>query len=429
MRKLFEELKARLNGFLEQREHAFMVLTSADADAAYCLKMLEEIEQEESPHSFWMFAHDFQSADTYVEQVVQTLSARIAALKKAIEESGEPIDAPLDIPDAVRRPGPPVARLREAMAYTRMLADAPEHCVAWGLLPVHIVDAASHARFVQELLQHEWPRPWCHHLRILVREDRNAPLISTHLRNAPRTTFHALDFGQAKLQHALVDQASDEQEMPEQRMQAYLMLAALDYGHQRYQQAIEKYTTLATYYTNTGNAPLLALSLNGIGEIFLRNKDFVSARKYFESALTPAIDAQAPGLAVLINIALNLGNMNLELREFVHAIEYYEGVSMLASAACNAQLKLQVKEVQGSCHLAMGQHRQAWEHWQEAVTLARSLADDVYQERLLNRLISLYEGLSMTDHLYRTREELRILQTQGPEALRPLAVVEGSRGA
>jgi tetratricopeptide (TPR) repeat protein len=373
-----------------------------------------------------MFAHDFQSAEAYVEEIVQTLVARVDALNRAISESNEPIERPLDIPSAIRRPGPPVARLKEAMAYTRALADAPEHCVAWGLFPLRILDAAAHARFVQELMQHDWPMPWFHHLRIFVREDAGAPWVSTHLKAAPRTDFYALDFSPEKMERSLEDQAADAEEPLETRMQAYLMLAALDYGHQRYQRSIEKYTLLATYFTKTHNSPLLALCLNGIGEVFLRNRDFVSARKYFVSALTPAIAAKGSGIAVLINVGLNLGKLHLEKHEFAQAIEYYEGVSTLADATCNAGLKLQVKEAQGSCYLALLQHREAWEQWQQGLFLARSLGDDVYQERLLQRLISLYDALGMTDQLYRAREELRILQTQGPEALRPLVPAAGA---
>lgn len=422
MKQLFEDLKQQLGGFIEQRDNAFMVLTCADADTAYCLKTLEGIEQADSPHAFWMFAHDFHSSATYVDQVAQTVSARVEALRREIEKSEPPRPAMPELPQALLRVQRPVERLRELMAYTRTLANAPNHCVAWGLLPMRVADPDAYVHFVHELVQHEWPMPWCHHLRIFVREDSLAPLLSTHLQGAPRIRWYSLDFSSAKLELSLVEQAASEREVPELRMQAYLMLAAIDYGHRRYAQAMQKYGILATFYQKSGNHGLLALCLNGMGEVFLRNQDFNSAQKYFESALTPAISAKESGLAVLINVSLNLGNLHLQRGDFAMAIEYFEGVAALASVTRNAQLKLQVREAQGSCYLALGQHREAWERWQEGVTLARGLTDDVYQERLLQRLLTLYEGLGMTDLLYRTSGELRILRERGPEALRSLAL-------
>jgi tetratricopeptide (TPR) repeat protein len=424
VKKLFEDLRQRLSGFIEQRDHAFMVVSCVDAETVYCVKTLESIEQADSPHAFWVVAHDFEGAAAYVEQTVQAVVARVDALRKQIAESDEPLPMPPELPDAVRSERDPVERLKQLMIYTRVLADAPEHCVVWGLFPMRVADAAGYVRFVHALLQHEWPMPWCHHMRIFVREDKVVPYVSKHLKDAPRTDWYSIDFGPEMLEQSLVDQAADESESPELRMQAYLMLAAIDYGHRRYTQAMEKYRILAAYYQKTGNAPMLALCLNGMGEVFMRNQDFASAKKYFESALTPAIAAKQSGLAVLINISLNLGNLHLEQKDFATAIEYYEGVAGLATATNNAQLKLQVRETQGSCHLALGQHREAWERWQEGVTLARALADDVYQERLLQRLIALYESLGMSEQLYRTQAELRILKERGPEALKPLAGVQ-----
>ncbi len=423
MKKLFDDLKARLLGFIEQRDQAFLVVTCPDAQVAYCLKTLEGIEQADSPHTYWMLAHEFQDAHSYVEQCVQVVAARVQQLTQAIQESGEPMPMPAPLPAELRHPSEPVGRLQRLMGYTRELADVPPHNVIWGLFPLRIHDASAYVHFAQALLHHDWPVPWCRNLRIFVRDDSARALISRHLPNAARTDYYAFDFDPETLEQALVDQAADEAELPEMRMQAYLMLACIDYGHGRLPQAMEKYSTLATYYTNTGNPTLLALTLNGMGEVFLRSGDPTSAQRYFESALNPAIRAQESGLAVLINISLNLGNLKLQQQRFAEAIEYYESVGTLAQATNNAQLKLHVLESQGSCHLALGQTREAHGRFQQGVDLSRGLADEVFQERLLQRLLSLYESVGMADEAERTRVELKILAERGPEALQPLAGV------
>jgi hypothetical protein len=428
VQKLFAAMQAQLDAFIKQRDRIAMVIACADGDVPLYLKTLEAIEQADSPHAFWLFAQPFTTPEAYVDALVNTVRARVQQLATLIAQADEPMPTPAPFPEERLGPEhPAVVRLRELVTYTRAVHDDAGSLVVWGFFPVTVADGAVYARFMGALLEHSWPAPWCHHARLFVREARADARMTTHFRKLPRLSFYDLDLSSSALEQSLVEQAMDDGCLPVMRMQALLMLANLDLANQRLQKAVDKFQVLATFYRNTQQPALFALAINGMGEVCARGGAVKQAQSLFESALTPAIDAQADGLAVLINIALNLGNLHLTQQRFAESIGYFQAVAEMAGVLCNAQLKIQCLETMGACHSALGEHKRAWERWREGLALARGLEVDLQQERLLQRLRDLYRALHMTDDLCRTEAELRVLRERGPAALKPLA--HGARHA
>src|SRR5260370_37352570 len=110
----------------------------------------------------------------------------------------------------------PVQRLRELMAFSRSLLPQPEGClVVWVLFPLQLADPIGYGELMRELLLHEYPFPWFHHIRLILREDT-----ATSLADMPRIDHYTPDLSDEALEKALAAEAADEEVPLTERMQA-----------------------------------------------------------------------------------------------------------------------------------------------------------------------------------------------------------------
>jgi len=408
MRKLLEEMQSRLAAFVEQRRDLALIATCRDEDNLLLVKALEAVDKADaSANVFWAFAEPFDESEAYVRAVMETFRARHAGVREAMKREGLTPWPPIP-EELLKGELSPVERLRGCMVFARGLLADPEGHLVVALCPTRIADGVSYARFILELLRHDPPVPWCHHMRVFVRESVAEPLLSRHGRGLPHFQCYGLDLSPAAMEKALEDEANDDALPLSQRLQALLMLASIDYAHRRYLEAIEKYKLLSRYYQATQDLPMFALVLNAIGEACERSGSRAYARKYYESALTPAIQSKAA--QVLINIGLNLGNFHMADKEWKGALEYYRGVITLADASLNAPLKILCLERMGLCACRLGDQEQGWKHWAAAVALARGLDAPEQLKELLGRLRELYRELGMAKQRKEVEQELAALQ-------------------
>jgi tetratricopeptide (TPR) repeat protein len=404
MRKLFDSLAARLRAFIGQRDDFVLVVRCPELEAAYVLKALQAVEEADGHDLHWMYTDPFSGPAPYVARVVEQFGAIHTAVREEQRKQGdEPWpDLPAAVVDAS---GEPVRRLRSLMTISRSLLPATEgHLSVWGLFPSSISDPDAYARFVAALARHGFPNPWCRQLRIIVRDDPGSGALAGALRGSPRVAWYEPDLSQQAMAASLEAEADDERLPLPERLQSLLVLAGLDYGHRRYAEAQEKYRLLLRYYRAAGDHTHSALVLNGIGEVHERRGELDEARRYYESALTPALEAQSQPM--LLNIALNLANLELSRGRWAEAEAYYDGAEKLATAMLQPQVKIQALENGGFCRSRQGDAAGALASWEAAATLARGVGEPNLLKSVLRRLEGHFRAEGPKQRLREVQAEL-----------------------
>lgn len=412
MRRLFQDLTKRLQAFVAQRDVLLLLVRCRDEDCAFVIKTLDSIE-EAGPDFFWMFVNEFVDPVSYVEAVVRTFRERVDALAVKLAESGDPPWPPF--PAAAADPkAQPVTRLQLLFMYARTRIPDLEasHLVA-ALLPLRIADPLSWRTFLRQLTAYDPLAPWCHHMRILARENPRVSMavLSPDLRERldpsafQSTEIYDVDFTLEALQQATKDEIADSSVPIPDRMQSLLLDANVDYAYRRYPIAIEKYELLRTFYATVGNHALLGATLNGLGEVYAATGRRELAVEHFEMAITASVEGDCN--PVLLNVALNLGNLYLLEKMWPQAVEHYEAAEALAAALLNANVKLLCLENIGACRLELADYAGAQEAWQRGAGLARALGEHDAQRRLLLRLRALYGQARMRDRVSAVDDELR----------------------
>jgi tetratricopeptide (TPR) repeat protein len=408
MRQLFIDMRSRFEAFLAQRDDLTLVMRAGLGEYAAALKTIEGIEQSDSPHVFAIFPQPFETPRQYAQAIVADFQARHQALGQKLIAAGEAVPPPL--PAAVlESTNDPVARLRALCVFARsLIEDLDGSWLVVAFMPHAIAHGARYAQFVMAVMHHEFPRPWCHHMRFFVREDAADPALETHAKELARTQWFTLDLGPDKIENALEAEANDASLPVPQRMQSLMILAGMDTGHNRCGPSIEKYTLCARYHLGMRNLPMLALSLNGIGEAHARAGQDDRARRSFERALVPAIAAK--DLPTLTNITLNLANLHKRNENWLGAIEHYAALSILARASLNAVLRLLCHEQAGFCLYKLGMFKRAFEEWTAGVTLAAGIDMPDQQLGFLCRLRDVFAELGMHQQHRSIDREVRALE-------------------
>lgn len=373
MQKLLERAAARLRDFVAQRDNIALVVTCDDAEALVVQKLLEELEDSATSEMVWIVTEDFGEPHTYANAVINAVGAKCAGVSLALREKGlTPWPAlPAPVFDETR---PPAIRLRELMAFSRSLLPFPVGMVAvWCFHPATIANPAAYARLVADLLAHEFPDPWCHGLRFIVRGQPGEPTLPAALTDKPRIDRYTTDLSQDAMARAIDDEADDDSLPLERRMQSLLVSAHLDYAYQRSDDALAKYELLLQFYAGTRNPTMTALVLNGMGEVHGRLGNRVQAANCFEHALLPASAGAGPPIPILLNLSLNLGNLRLEEGNWAAAEAYFDSAQEFATIQRAPITKVQAMEKLGYCQYSLGQVEAAVTTWTAAATVAEQL--------------------------------------------------------
>jgi tetratricopeptide (TPR) repeat protein len=415
MRKLFEDLRARLEAFVAQRDDLLLVVRAGASEQIALLKTLEGLEQGAGADVYLLFSEQFTEQQPYVSAIVGAFAVRHQALIATLAQAGAAV--PPAMPDTLLdTTQDPATRLRALLVFARGLIpelDGVRLVVA--LMPHAIADSRSFAGLVDALLEHTLPAPWCHHMRFIVREDPASPALMPSDAGRARTLWYAPDLGQTSVETALEAEANDATLSLPERMQALLILAGMDTAHQRVEQALEKYALLANYHSGMGDLPMLALAANGMGEACAQADRHDQARQHFERALTPALEAQ--DLPSLINITFNLARLHMGRCDWNEAIAYYIALSTLAHAALNASLQLICHEQHGACLHKLGLHEPALAQWQAGVTLAKGVAMPNQELSCLRRMHELLGELGRSAEQRECAQQMQALIAQGAQEL------------
>ena len=409
MRRLFERVRKRLSDFVEQRDDVLLVVRCEDGGASLVLKTLQEIDEADASDLFWLGSEEVRRAEDWVSALVGRFEERHRLVCEGLEKNGRPRWPPL--PPEINKPGPSAARLRALLEFSRsLLPPGPDFRVVWGWMPLKIADVTSLAAILEELLRPGGPVPWYHHMRLIVREDPAQPALWERLAKTPRVVWYEPDLSVGAQEKSLEEDVNDPTLSVARRMQSLFLLAGMDYAHRRFPDALKKYGVLLDYYKGMGNQTMLALVLNGMGEVHQRAGDLPRAKTHFECALSPAILAESP--PVLLNVALNLGNLALATKDWKEGEAYYDSAEKLATAQLNAPTKIHCLENRGVCQERLERPKEAAESWEAGAQLAKATEEKDLQRRILERLRALYDRHGQKQKKAEVERELAAVQAR-----------------
>jgi tetratricopeptide (TPR) repeat protein len=399
MRRLLRNARDDLAAFIEQERDLLLLVDCSDDDVPILLGLLREIEQQDDDALYLLFADELESVEAFVELTVERLRAEHCVTDAAMQQEGEPPLPPM--PEGLLDDSrDPLQRLREAVGFARALIGDDPGPVVWAMLPQRIDDRQAHSRVLASLAP-RGGQPPLGGLRLILRGDA---LTAAGLLDAPRTRLLRFDLGPAALAESLDQEAGDESLPMDQRMQALLQLAVLDYAHRRYEGAVEKYHLLLGHYQSTGDLAMQAFVINGLGEIHNREGDLEQAEHWFECAVPPA--SESGNAVVLYTVVNNLADVSFAKRQFARAEQLYDSADQLCGLRLDPEGKARALERRGLSQREQRAYDRAQESWRAAAELCRSVGMDELLRVNLGHLEQLHHELGQRRQLAEVQAEL-----------------------
>lgn len=390
---MLKAMAERVRSFVEGTDHLALIIGSPAQDALPLLKIFEEVETASASDLFWTCTDPFTDARSYASAVVAAFATQHEAMCEAMAADGmQPWPA---IPEeATSEETPPAQRMRALAAFSRELLPVPNGGNnVWVYYPLEVHDPGGFSALMAEVLAHEFPFPWCHHLRFIVRDDPGTDDLPRRLTGWPRIDWWRPDLSREAVDKALEDQVADESAPLAERMGALMMSAGSDLAMNRPEAALEKYEVLLRYHAPMGSHPMAALALNGMGESYEKLGEPEQAEAAYQAALIPASDGDPPSIPVLLNVVMNLANMRMGQERWAESEGYWDATQQLAAASRNAPLRIEALDRRGICQELQGKYPEAEESWNAGCIMAAKIEDAQLTETLLDRLRGFYERM------------------------------------
>jgi tetratricopeptide (TPR) repeat protein len=348
MRRLLEELRERIARFIPQRDAAALVVHCSEADAALVSKIIEGLDDASDSELFWIVVDEFKTPDQFAESCVQVLAIKHGAVRLA--QAQKKLTPWPEFPADVLQPGrlPPLERLKRLAIFSRSLLPILDGAlVVWAFFPLKITDQAGYANLMAQLWKHEYPFPWCHHLRLIFRDDSATGALTQAAKDIPTVEKVKADFSTEALRKAAEDDAGDENVPLPERINNTLVLAGMDYAHRKYDQAMRAYE-IVHRYAMAANVPVLgAIALQGMADVHSATGRKDEAGKMLQAALAPAAAASSPPVPILFNLYHNLGALRYEEQKWEEAEVYFQGAAEFALLQRDPQQRLHCWEMMG----------------------------------------------------------------------------------
>lgn len=410
MRYVLEPTKERLHRFIVERDKISMILRSPSEDSLAILKLLEGLDDPHTSDLFWIHQEPFQDPKSYVKSIVSSFSTKHRMVKLALEQK-EISPWPEIPPDVESEELNPVQRLRKLTMFSRdLLPVAHGGNSVWIFYPMQISNLSLYADFMQSLLEHEFPNPWCHHLRFIVREEPGSTLLSNISRTSSSIAVHEPDFGPAAVQRSLEREVNDDSIEIEDRLSSLVVLAGLDMAHGRLQESLEKYALFLEYYGARDKHSMMAVALNGMGEVYVRAKEEGLAIDAFHSALALASYGEIPSWQVYLNAAMNLAILYQSKCNWRMACGFWEVVRDTAIITRDASTKVRAMDQIGCCCYEMNERESAEASWLEGAQLAANIEDESLFTTMMERRREYYLKTAQLEKASEISRQLEAMQ-------------------
>jgi tetratricopeptide (TPR) repeat protein len=409
MRRLLNEISQRLGSFIDQRDDLAMVVCSLETDAPPLLKILEGLEETKASDLFWIFTENFVNPSAFANSVVTAFATKHELMRLAMQREKMTPWPPVPSQVASERT-PPAQRLRDLAMFSRELLPIRNGgTVVWVFYPLQITNHSAFATLIEEVLQHDFPFPWCHHLRFLIREDPAARALERLLARSPRIQWYEPDLSMDAVNRSMEAEIVDDTLPVEERLNTLMVMAVTDCAHNRLPQALKKYELLLQYHAPMGNYAMAALALNGMGEVYERSGDLDRANESYEAALIPASHGDNPAIPVFLNVLLNLANLRRAQERWEDAGAYFDMVQQLATINRDPCLKIRSLENRGICEMRQGKRDEACKSWNDGLVMAAQIEDVEVCRNLLKHLHQYYGDTAQIAKEREVREQLTAL--------------------
>lgn len=406
MLELFQQVEDELRRFIRQRENFALVLCGSAGDALPILKILEGLEETSASDLFWSCTENFEDPRGYASAIIKNFATRHGAVRLAMEKQ-QMAPWPSIPPEILSENEAPVRRLRGLAAFSRELLPVPNGGNnVWIFYPLEVTDDSAFATLIKELLAHEFPFPWCHHLRFIIREDPADRAIRRLIENSPRIQWYEPNLSMEAINRSLESEIADEDVPLAQRMALLPVMAGNDYARGRYAEALQKYELLLRYHAPMSNQTMAAFALNGMGEVYERTGDLARANQSFEAALIPASVGEHPPLPIFLNVLTNLGNLCVQQSRWQDGEAYYDMAQQISTAARDPSTKMKAIENRGICQKKQGKYDKAAQSWNDGAVIAAQLQDVGSCQTFLRHLEEHYRESGQSEKARQVREQL-----------------------
>lgn len=425
MRRKLDELRANLTWFVQQREELVLMLDIVGDEVVYVLKMLDVVEQGRPGDVFLLFAHPLDDLHGYMAALMDNVTTQIEGANALRKQDGL-APWPALPPRCLDARVPPSERIKALLDYVRGRLPNGDHHVVLGLLPTVLRDAAAYADIIGGLIPRRGLEPWMARTRIIVRDDRSARFLIPRLEKegAARVLFYQdLDLSPEGLVQSLVDEAGDASVPEDDRLNALVQLAAIDYSHGRFLDSIRKWGVLFEAYVRKADIPMQALCLGGAGDVLRRVGNLVEAKKKYQQGIALAQDLSA--FPVALNLLIGVGEVCIQRKEWEEAEGYLSVADQLASRLRLVYPKCDIMDRHGLALLALGRTEEAHAKWRATADVSREIQHYSRCESALNNLIHLYERARMPAEARSHRRELEEVERERREVEAQSRVLRG----
>jgi tetratricopeptide (TPR) repeat protein len=396
MRKLYEQLKAALEQFVNQRDCLLLLVPCGDNDLPLLLKALRDTDRESASDLFLLFGHTFASQEDFVSNVAAHLQDehQITNESAASEESELP-PLPEDLLEASKEPA---ERLETGLWYGRSLIDQSlgQHAV-WGFCPASITDPISWYSLLARLLPKEQILPWMRGTRIVARVPAGFQLEFSPFANARYVQVQPFSIPSNVHEEELLATAADANTPDDERSQAEVQLAVMDYSYGRFDIANQRYLKALAYYQWAEVSAMEGFVICGLGDVARAQGNWHDAQHWYECAIVPAAKAGNPML--LANIVQNLAVAAYVEGRFDEAEERYSELVTLKRAMIDEVGLVEALEWQGLSQENQQAYDRAIQCWEEAALICRSFDINDREPGMLAHLRRGYEALGMREEL------------------------------
>jgi tetratricopeptide (TPR) repeat protein len=396
MRKLFDQLTAKLRSFREQRDNLLLLVPCADSDVAFILMALRDLDRQSPADLYFLFADDFLSPDPYLTTLANRLQEELTLINEATGPNDEKLP-PLP-PEMLDRRSPAPKRLEAGLRYARSLIDPRKgQRFVWGMGPMSISDPTAYLELLAQLPPRSEILPWMRGARIVARVPADFNLAQSHLAKAKRVSVDPFVIPPNAHEEELLANAADPKMPVGERMQAEVQLAYIDYAHSRFDMATERFNKALAFFQWAKISAMEALIISGLGDIARRREDWRKAQHWYACAVVPAAESGSPIL--LSTVVQNLAVVAYQEERWADAEARYDELATIKRGMFDEVGLVEAMEWRGKSQEKQQAFDRAVLSWAEAAMVCRDFDLNDRLKPFLDNWRRGYERLGMREEL------------------------------